>query len=379
MRIAFISASRVPSRAANSIEVMKVCQAFIDLGYEARIWVPGPRPEIEWPELAEFYGIRDHFAIHWLWSIKKLRRYDFCFRAVMRARRWGADVYYIWPFQAAAFASRLGFPTLLEVHDRPQGHFGPWLFRQFLAGKGARRILPITDALRLWLERAYRVSLEPPFTIISPSGVDLERYENLPEPEVARERLGLCASFTVGYTGHLYPGRGLDLMLELARRYPSMNFLWAGGEPPAVERWRQRVAIAGVHNLKLLGFVPNEDLPLVQSACEILLLPHERRVTASSGGDIAEFTSPMKLFEYMAAGRAIITSDLPVLQEVLNPSNAVFASTGNVDAWDKVLQNLVANPSRREALGAKARADVEQYTWRERARKSIVGLEAERG
>jgi glycosyltransferase involved in cell wall biosynthesis len=236
------------------------------------------------------------------------------------------------------------------------------------------RILPITKALLKWLEEYYSIPADPGFVVISPSGVDLERYENAPDPTSARKELDLPEKITVGYTGHLYPGRGLDLMLELARTNSDIQLLWAGGEPAAIERWRTRIQRSGVENLQILGFVPNEQLPLIQAACDILLLPHERRVSASSGGDIAAFTSPMKLFEYMAAGRTILASDLPVLREVLNEKNAAFAPPGSVDSWNAELRSLVKDEGRRNALAKQAQEDAKKYTWVVRAKKSLDGI-----
>ena len=374
MRIACIATSEVPSRKANSIRVMKVCQAFIDLEHSVRLWLPGRTPDITWEDLSEHYGLRERFPIRWLRGPLKLRKYDFCLLAILDAIIWKADLFYFWPLQGAALASRLGLSTALEIHDLPGGRLGPWLFRNFLRGSGACRLLPITDALRSWLAREYKVPLEVPFTIVSPLAVELEQYVDLPSAENARRELGLEEAFTVGYTGHLYPGRGIDLLLELARRNPKMRFLWAGGEPVAVERWSKRLSNAGVNNVRLMGFVPNRQLPLIQAACDVLMMPHERRVSASGGGDIARFTSPMKMFEYLASGKAILASDLPVLREVLNEDNAVLIAPEDIDAWNGALRVLEVNEDRRRALGNQARTDAAKYTWVERARRSLEGL-----
>ncbi len=174
MRIACIATSEVPSRKANSIRVMKVCQSFIDLGHSVRLWLPGRSPGISWGDLIDHYGIRDRFPIRWLRGVDKLHRYDFCLLAVLDAVIWSADLFYFWPLQGAALASRLGLSTILEIHDLPGGRFGPWLFRNYLRGSGACRLLPITDALRIWLEREYKTSLEAPFTVVSPLAADIE-------------------------------------------------------------------------------------------------------------------------------------------------------------------------------------------------------------
>ncbi|NIS80793.1 MAG: glycosyltransferase [Anaerolineales bacterium] len=375
MRIACISASSVPSRTANSIQMMKVCQALVGLGHEVQVWLPGQSIDLSWDALAEHYGLRDAFRIKWLRFFRPLRRYDFCFRAVVAALFWGADLYYIWPLQAAALASTLGLPTVLEMHDQPHGRFGPLLFKRFLRGSGALRLLPTTGALRVYLSQAYRVPLEEPFAVISPNGVDLERYQDLPTTQAARQALGLPEAITFGYTGHLYPGRGVELLLELARINPSVQFLWVGGEPAAIQRWRTRLQDATVENVRLLGFVSNENLPMIHAACDVLLMPYARRISVSSGGDTARFANPMKVFEYLAAGRVIISSDLPVLREVLDESNAILAPPEDLHAWDEAIKALASDPQRREMLASQAARDAEKYTWRQRAQNALRGIE----
>jgi glycosyltransferase involved in cell wall biosynthesis len=375
MRIACIATSAVPSRTANSVQVMKVCQAFTQLGHEVCLWLPGRNPEISWEALSHHYGLKGKFDVVWMRSIRSGRRYDFCLRAVRAAKRWSAHLVYLWPLQAAAFSSMLGYPTILEVHDRPQGRLGPQLFRRALRGSGLQRLLPITAALERYLEEKFRTTLDEPFSIVSPMGVDLERYQDLPDSKGARSTLNLRETFTVGYTGHLYPGRGIELLLELARLNPSVAFIWAGGEAAAIERWRKRLWEADINNVQLLGFVPNDRLPLVHAACDAFLMPYARRISVSSGGDTARFASPMKVFEYFAAKRAIISSDLPVLREVLNESNALLVPPEDVDAWHNALQTLISDSTFRKKLAKQAGKDADKYSWRNRAQNALAGLE----
>jgi glycosyltransferase involved in cell wall biosynthesis len=375
MRIAAIATSRIPSRSANSIRVLKVCQALVRLGHEVDLWTPGTPPPPSWAELRRTYDMRTEFGLHRTGSWPALRRWDFSLRAVQQSIRVKPDLWYVWPYQAAAALSQLGHPTILEIHDRPAGVAGPALFRLFLRGRGARRLLVITDALRAWLESRYQRSLRSPFAVITPSGVDLEAYDGLPSPTEARARLGWSAAFVAGYTGHLYPGRGLELMQELARRSPETAFVWAGGEPEAVGAWATRLEAAGIHNVRLLGFVPQPHLPLVQAACDVLLMPYQRAIAVSSGGDTAAFASPMKAFEYLAAGRPVLSSDLPVLREVLTEATAVLLDPQAVDDWEFALRSLAVDEPRRIRLGEAARREAARFTWLERTRRALEGIE----
>ncbi|HEX2992062.1 MAG TPA: glycosyltransferase, partial [Anaerolineales bacterium] len=95
---------------------------------------------------------------------------------------------------------------------------------------------------------------------------------------------------------------------------------------------------------------------------------------SSGSADSAAVASPMKMFEYMAAGRAIVSSDLPVIREVLNESNAVFCRPDDLGEWRLVIEALLDDDARRTALGNQARLDVQGYTWTARAQRILNGF-----
>ncbi len=380
MKLACISASTVPSGTANSIQAMKVCQSLAQVGAETRLWLPGER-SFAWEGLAEQYGLQTPermgvtpFEVSWLPADRRLRRYDFAWKAVRAARAWGAGAIYTWVPQAALLALWSGMPALLELHDRPSGRVGPWLFRQVARHPGKKRLLFITLALQQALEREQGLRIRPDEALIAPDGVDLERYAGLPPAEDARRQLGLKAGLTAGYTGHLYPGRGMEILTALAKAFPRVNFLWVGGRPNDVIQWRTRIAQMGLDNVTLTGFVPNRHIPLYQAAGDILLMPYEYNVTVSGGGNTADICSPMKMFEYMAAGRVILSSNLPVLHEVLDETRAVFCPPEDPAGWVRAFGQLAESPDLRARLGAAARAVVTQYAWQERARRCLAGF-----
>jgi len=370
MKLACISASRVPSDTANSLQTMKVCQALAQTGQTVVLLVPGdPPPDSARREMAKHYGLSKPFEMRWL-PVGKRRAFPWS--AVRQARRLGADLVYAWPIQAAVLGLLARLPAVLEMHDLPSGTFGPLWYRLFLALPGKKRLLVITRALQAQLDRRYGTARD---AVIAPNGVDLERFIGLPDPEPARRQLGLPAALTVACTGHLYTGRGADLFLELAQEFPQASCVWAGGRPEDVSTWQARVLERGLKNVLFTGFVPNEKLPLYQAAADILLMPYGQEIGISGGmGDSAEISSPMKMFEYLAAGRAILTSDLPVLREVLDEGCAIFCPPEDARAWSAALGELLRDANRRQALGQHAREAAKKYTWAERARHSLEGF-----
>ena len=374
MRIAIITNSRIPSLTANSIQAMKVCQALTQLGYETRVFAPRETKPATWEQLASHYGLSTQFEIEWLPSIPALKRYDFTLYSILKARSFKPDMIYTWLLNPAVVALWSGWPVILEMHAEVTGRVGPWWMRRFWRSSTRKRMLVTTRPLRDAIERVAGLRFPEDAVQLAPNGVDLSQYESLPDASDSRRQLGLEDKQTAGFSGHVYPGRGADLLFELAKRMPEVNFLWVGGKPEDVNYWREKLADAGASNVTMTGFMENSRLPLYQSAADVLLMPYGRSISASSGQDIAEVINPMKMFDYMAAGRAIVSADLPVIHEVLNEKNAVFCEPGNVDRWKSTLRELLADEPRRLALGAQAQMDVAGYTWIARAKRALEGF-----
>ena len=374
MKIACISTSRVPSDTANSIQVMKACHALTQEGHEVSLLVParkGPRPR--WEQLSDRYGLNQPFPIEWLKTWPLLKRNDFAWAAVHQARKNGASLIYTWTIQSAVLGLLSGLPVIYELHDLPTGRLGPLWFRLFLRLGKRKRVLPITRALLKAVEGKYG-KIPAAQVVIAPNGADPGQYENLPGPMGARAALNLPEAPTVLCSGHLYAGRGVDLFLGLAERFPKASFVWVGGRPNDVDKVRRRAGDHGLSNVTFTGFIDHRRLPLYQAAADVLLMPYARSIAGSSGGNSADICSPMKMFDYLAAGRAILSSDLPVIHEVLDGTNACFAPPEDLDGWAEQLNVLLSDRSIRDRLAAKARTDSARYSWRARAANALEGL-----
>lgn len=372
MKIACISTSSIPSDTANSIQVMKACHALAQAGEQVHLLIPGNGAH-GWNELAERYGLSTPIEISWLPAHPRLKRNDFAWNAVRRARKLDADLIYTWTGQSAVFGLLHGFPVAFEVHDLPTGHVGPLWYRLFQKLPGTKRLLPITQALRAALERA-GLRFPDEQVVIVPNGVDLSQYQSLPDAPEARRRLGLPQAITALCAGHLYAGRGVDLFLGLAERFPQASFVWVGGRPEDVIAARQNAERAGLRNVTFTGFISNRRLPEYQAAADVLLMPYARHIAGSSGGNSADICSPMKMFDYLAASRAILSADLPVIHEVLDESNAVFAPPEDLQGWSQALACLLEDEVLRQNLAQQARQTAEKFSWRARAQKVLDSL-----
>jgi len=370
MRIGCITTSIIPSKTANSIQAVKVCHALKQIGHNIHLWVPEFQ-QAQWDEIAEIYGITDQFEITWLPFSKRLKQYDFSWISVRSAINWKADVVYTWALQAAFFANLQKVPIAMEFHDFPMGFMGPKLFQMLMRIRTEKLIMTTTRALAEGIEERYNLRFNPDNLQIAPNGTDPERYDDLPNPDKARKSLGLKNGFTVGYTGHFYPGRGMNLLTAIAKSMPEINFLWVGGQEKDIAPWQLELNAQSIHNVTITGFISNSRLPMYQAAADILVMPYGKKIEGSSGGDIARVINPMKMFDYLSTGRAIIASNIPVFHEILNEKIAVFCDPGNVAEWTSAIKKLSTNGKLRLSMQKAAFEVARSYSWKNRAKASV--------
>jgi len=183
--------------------------------------------------------------------------------------------------------------------------------------------------------------------------------------------------FTVGYAGHLYPWKGVDIVIEVVAALNDAQGLIIGGhaQEPDLERVKAFAeSLDCASRVTFTGMLPPADVAARLQDADVLLLPNP--ASAISSG----FTSPLKLFEYMASGRPIVASGLPSIREVLTDErNALLAPPGNPQAFTAAVRRIKEDAALGERLAAQARADVADYTWGRRAERLTALFDAVRG
>ncbi|MFE2870512.1 glycosyltransferase family 4 protein [Embleya sp. NPDC059259] len=369
MRIAYLHGGSIPSLWANNVHVMRMCDAFASAGHQIRLYAaPGTHPV---DDVYAYYGVRHRFPIHTV-PVPEYTPAGYRHRAERVRELLVEDgvpdlIYGRDPYSLAATADLA--PFVYEVHQLREDLSPPETERHLLARPRLARVVVITHALARDLRAKYADPAPLPI-LISPDCADP------PQPPTEVVRLpGRRDVPRVGYVGHLYDGRGIGLILDLAHRLPDLDFHLVGGTPEDRERW-ERPGTPG--NVYFHGHRPPAALPGYYPLFDVVLAPYEEKVYVT--GRLAEtgrWTSPMKLFEYMSYGRAIVASDLPVLHEVLTDRvNSLIRPPDDPAAWAHAVRELIADPGLRRALGAEARRQVlDRYTWRHRADAVLAGLD----
>lgn len=376
MRLFCIYHHPLPTRAADTIQIMKMSQAFQRAGHDVTLFTARAAGfDGDMNALWEQYGIATPFNIEFLTGIKTLRGHDIALKAAWRARQRGAGLVFARGPLGGMWAAQLGIPTVFDAHGPPGTRMGKRYLRRMIAGRGFSRLVVITNPVKQAFLKEYAGLLETRQVFVDPNGIDMEHFADLPSPDVARSQKRLAEKFTVGYTGHMYPGRGIELVLALAARLLDLQFVLVGGTESDIHKWRSQAGEQGLENIVFAGFVPNADLPGYYAACNVLLMPYQRKVAVFGGvGDSSAYMSPMKMFEYMASERLIVSSDLPVLREVLNETNAVLCDPQAVDQWQTAIERARNDPTWASQLAQKARQDVSEHTWQRRAQRILEGM-----
>jgi glycosyltransferase involved in cell wall biosynthesis len=349
----------VPARRASSVQVMRMCNALVRAGHDVVLVAKAGREPTDTDDHA-FYGVSRAIEIVKV-PRPAWRGGGVVFTAGMAreiARRWrDSDLVYSRDLAGAAIAAEMRLPVVFEAHGIPSPTSARWLLRRVSAHHALRGLVVISRALEADLAAQGYTTRAP--IVVAPDAADLGA--------ASERRRG--PHIRVGYVGNLYAGRGIELVLELARRLPAHDVEIVGGTAREIERFQHDAP----PNLTFRGFVEPAKLADVYASFDIVLMPYPRSGigVASGKSDTSRWCSPMKMFEYMASGAAIVSSDLPVLQEVLSHErNALIAPAGDVDAWHAAIERLATDRELRSRLAATARDDLAtHYTWDARVRR----------
>jgi len=357
---------------AHAMQVMKNAQAWAKQSEDFEFITSLSRwslKKLDTAALAELYGLSQGFALT-AWPLQdRLGRFRLPFletlyltKAARRCARREVDLVFTRVNRAPRFLVRRGLNTVVETHSPPEDTPDK---RQLYKALHHPRLLALVT-ISEELARRYRDhGLPGEKILVAPDGVDWDAFDPAMSRAEARRRLGLKQEgFIAAYVGHLYAGRGVDHILEAAARLPEINFRLVGGHAEDVERWRAELARAGLGNVELAGFVPNREVPLHLFAADALLMPY------TNATPTAAWMSPLKMFEYMAAGRAIVASDLPAVREVLaHQWNALLCEPDSGEALAHALEQLAGRTALARRLGDAAREGAARYSWDNRVKR----------
>ena len=281
---------------------------------------------------------------------------------------------------AVKTARKLGIPSIYEVRglwEVTRGSRNPeWaesnMFKYIArmeadAAKAATHVFAITEALR---EEMIRRGVDGEKIQIIPNGVDTSRFTPIPKDEELATQLGVAGKTVIGYVGSVLDYEGIELMLEAAevlnRTREDFHVLIVG-DGAELERFQHHVEEHELeHVVTFTGRVPHEDVERYYSLIDITPFP---RLPLP----VCEMVSPLKPFEAMAMGKAVVASDVAALKEIVSPGqNGYLHEKGSAESLIEQLTRLLDDPDHTRQIGAQARDwVVENRDWKQLAR--VIG------
>ena len=368
MKIIYIANLRLPTEKAHGIQVMKMCESFAQQGNELELIIPRRINPIK-DDPFDYYGVARVFKIRKIPCLDLITLDKYVGHLGLWIESVSFNLFavpYIFLKKSDIIYTRdkffLSLSLLLkniifENHTFPRKYF---LYRLFF--KKMMGVVVITQKLRdLLIERG----ISPDKILVAPDGVDLEEFNVKETKEECRRKLNLPQDKKIIlYTGHLYQWKGAQTLAEASSYLPEDAYVYfVGGTTKDIKEFEIQNSKL---KIKVIGHRPHAEIPYWLKAADILVLPN------SGKEDISKFwTSPIKMFEYMASGRPIVSSDLPSIREILNERNAVLVEPDNSKALASAIERVLRSSDLSEKISMQALRDVQNYSWSNRAKNIL--------
>lgn len=375
-RLLYLSYSKIPSAYANSLQVLHMCHALANEGWKVDLYcLKTASKENPWSyyDLAP-NAVRIHRIL--MPRIKVISRFLYGLRVIfsMPYRHLNEAVVYGRDFYTLALFSLLKIsntPIYLEAHQPPGDKLEAYLQKIIFRSPYFAGLVVISHALKAEYVRKYGSLVADKVFVSHDAARPQTTTSTLDTVLPSSDKLRL------GYVGSLQEGKGMEIISRIAPSLSDVELHIVGGQARQIAYWKERCP----ENVFFHGFKKPSEVGSFLQAFEIVVAPYQSAVKVGNKKvDIARWMSPLKLFEYMAARKAIIASDLAVLKEVLvHEKNALLADPDNINSWVHAIKKLQKDQSLRVALGNEAQKNfLQHFTWQHRARQLIELFENNR-
>lgn len=393
-RLFYASNARIPSEKANSLQSVLMCAAFHrQTGAPVEFIYPYRYNTLEMAAINDifaYYGVEPSFSLvqipaldlYWLErscvGVLSMARFllhagTFTIGALryLRRQRLTPDDLVFSRDENIVYAlvglnKRTAARVVFETHRFPERQTAIFL-------RNLRRvdgIVALTGGIR---DRLVAGGVAPERVLVAPDAVDLARFQQLPSRSEARRRLGLPLDQPMAvYTGHLFPWKGVYTLADAAAILGGkVKVAMVGGTTEDRAALAHYLRHRRITTVDLVGHVPPNQVPAWLAAADVLVLPNSGKEAIS-----AYYTSPLKLFEYMAAGRPIVASNLPSLKEILQDGvTALLVPPDDPAALAQGIRHLLEKPDQARRLAAHAQVVVQEHTWDKRTRRILDFIE----
>jgi glycosyltransferase involved in cell wall biosynthesis len=378
MKIIYVENVRIPSVRAHAYQIIQTVAWLGRLGHDVTLVNPD---RAKGADVFSYFGLRNKTFIHVLlptWDFLAIRflfvkpfayvlqRFSFLRSLRAWARGKTPNVWYTRdPAMIDGLRGVVKGPWILELHDTPDYDAVRWArVKPLVSGYVA-----ITIGLKMDLMKRFGIPENK--IAVAPDGFDPVEFETKGDKiEIRRENHFPQDAFIAIYTGSFYDWKGVDLVVRAWAKTPERAHLFLVGGPERDRHRLERLIDPVVRErIRIIPALPRKESTALLAVADIGLL------TSSPAHDIARrYTSPIKQFEYMAAGLPILASDVPSSHEALNPAIASFYNSteqGFLDKLNQVMEDAVW----RRAASSTTLQIVKRYAWEARARRIAEFIE----
>lgn len=370
----YVSDADLTSYRANAIHVMKICRAFAEICESVTLFCGNKGESLD---IYEQYGVPKSFHIlsslckNYSWLPGALYGILSGFLNARKINKHYKDAYVygrsIWTLYFLDNDRKFSY----EVHSIPNKKLYEIIESILVNRKGFDQLVTISKPLQLEYIKRYP-KLSGKIHILH-DGADIVAHDVKKAPLDTVDK----SEVHIGYVGSLYPGKCMETLLPIASKMPDLFFHIVGGSQELVESWKSKCENKSINNIIFYGSVRPSEVNNYYQAFDVILLPYSNNIYYRKGktDDIGKWISPLKLFEAMSNGKAIVVTSLGSISEILdNNEDAILIEADAVDTWCNAIRNLIVNRDMRERLGKNALSKFEStYTWRKRA-EQIVSL-----
>ena len=354
MKIVYIAETSLTNNSAYTHHVLKMCDAFCQLDNDLTLYLPRVHKDFNFEEIKEKYALRGQkkFKVKSLINFKLtniLLKIFFLIKVVINIKKDKPDIILTRSFLSSIILSCFKTKHFLEIHSEFQSltkflmtnlNFikSNYIIKKILISKSLNKVFNFG-------EKEY---------IVLHDAVDIKNFGNFKTKSYIKKAT---------YVGSFYEGRGIEVILHLAKKFPNINFELYGKSNNNFN--------ADLKNVKIFDHVDYCNVPSILQDTDLLLMPYSKKVSVRSKTlNTADYCSPLKMFDYLAAGRVIISSKLGGICEVLNhKKNAIIVENFNFESWEQEIKNLLKNNYDIISIQKNAFETANKFTWIKRASK----------
>lgn len=376
-KIVYITTVRLPTEKAHGLSTVKICEALTDQGYEIDCIVPSLWRKKE-ENIFQYYNLKNNFDISkvvcldlvplgifekfaFLIQSISFSLFSLMFVIVKYGRGMKNFIFFSHDYIPLYFMTFLPVKIFYDIHHFPGDNF---MYKRVMKRSFGFAVQTKWKVKSLY--EKYSIPLDK--IVYWPNGTDVENFNTGLSMSEARTKVGIpLDKKIVVYTGQLFVWKGVNTLIKSVKMLPQDTLVYViGGSEKDVENCRKKINEAADERIIFIPFQQHSKMPIWLHAADVLILPNTGKQKVS-----LYYTSPMKLFEYLAAQKPIVASAIPSIMEILNDDNSILVKPDDSESLANGINLVLKNNELSNRIARNAAIDSKKYTWNERARRII--------